>query len=33
MEKYFFDDILKNDFNEEIYYDYETLINIKEIYK
>ena len=33
IEKYFFDDILKNDFNEEIYYDYETLINIKEIYK
>ena len=32
IEKTFFDDILKNDFNEEVFYDYESLINIKEIY-
>lgn len=32
IEKNFFDDILKNDFSEEIFYDYESLINIKEIY-
>jgi hypothetical protein len=32
IEKYFFDDLLKNSDDEEIYYNYESLINIKEIY-
>ena len=32
IEKYFFEDLLKNENKEEIYYDYESLINIKEIY-
>ena len=32
IEKYFFEDILKNENREEIYYDYESLVNIKEIY-
>ena len=29
IEKYFFEDLLKNENKEEIYYDYESLINIK----
>jgi hypothetical protein len=32
IEKYFFEDLLKNENKEEIYYDYESLINMKEIY-
>lgn len=32
IEKYFYDNLLKNENKEEIYYDYESLINIKEIY-
>ena len=32
IEKNFFDEMLNNKSNEEIYFDYETLINLKEIY-
>jgi len=32
VEKYFFEDLLKNENKEEIYYDYVSLISIKEIY-
>ena len=39
LEKYYFDDALnkfdkqKNNFNKDIFYDYESLIGIKEIYR